>query len=1776
MSNCSVGDRVEVINNGTLTTGTVRFIGATQFAAGVWVGVELDDGRGGKNDGQVQGVRYFDISVNTKGALPGVFMRPGMVKRVLKPAPSPPATTIADPISTPDTVSGTPGSASSKLRAPSPAKQPTATPSLRSTLSSSNSTQKPVASKTATPAMSRAASTKPPSASSTPPSTNSPQLRTSTTKQPASIRSSSTTTPAPTAASMSRTKTANAVLQSPPTKRTPTTSTTKPVKSTTPRPPALSNAATPNSDASDNPLLAPVVTDGSLTSSSSVASSMDLLSGEYVSVTDATLPKGLGASSTESIYHSVTALAANDSFSEEERRRMDERVESLTREVDMLQAKLRDAQDISITSSKSQQYSSDESNAIIETLKLENTTLTQKLSELEVIVQAQNDELEVAVHKRAEEVAARDAQAKQQADELKKMEAVIAGQVGEMQMLQMRVEKLSEEVEEERESRRNAEEAMKSADDRVKELEQTLEDGRVVGSRGQMFSASPEPEQDELVASLVKENTDLRAKLKISEDTARTLALKSISPKNIEAGDSNETELTKDVRDARSKQMLMMMKELEELRSRLKVTEEANALIEDETSREYEAKMSILRLENTELKQKLQTAQDALVDAEAARDAATKSLNDEGNEEAAFEIASLKDQVESLQSKLHLAEIERDQNIRQSASETAGLSEKVGALSKENETLRARIKLSETGLSLIDANQAAEAQITTLTEQVADLQFRLKAAEAKRSHDRDHTKEIDKLRQELGTTGVMKQTAQERIASLQAEVHKLTKDKEMLETQLAEANDALESVTLDHELEQERAESLQAELQALKDQVDELNMDLDFVVSKRPEIELNPEQFEGVVTEINLLNNQNERLKDALLQFRDFSASRERDLGSKIEELEAEVSKLLEQQENDSLIYLQLLEAETQIENLKETVDENAEAAALVEYLTTKNLELGQKIDELKDAVEDMEILQSLTDELEENHVMLEQDLIEEIDAKDGMMEVLKAKINSQEETVADYERTIHQFRELVKTLQDDLTNARMGPGLMSGQQGDILQDLSRDLSSIDLLDSGVKAQYKGIDMELRKLDVSQANEHLDIVKIYLPESFFKSEHVPILSLLLLRRIVFKTTTIKMFLEDNFLSVKEPGQIAFIAELRHKLFWAMGLARRLVAFLEGCSEDVFVQFSSSYTELIATERKIDVIIELLKLEEVIGQRGVLVEMQKCISHLEILVDMFLKSNSSQIDLQRQSMFYIDMVDAIADRFEAEMRRLEAVFEIPATITDAVLKGRIIESKTEFLKTMPSITQGSQRLRSMTRKLHRFIDKIIDSNSVLSDELVADMGYIHKNCTISIDYLAVLAGQLESYVAEQFELKDTLSLALMNQLASNASEALLKMPEDQMGVSLVTMLMKTNTSIMSVLENIEDPMNIDPVTESRSPPWLARASKIKSDYLLNGGLENVISSLKVDILELVTDLNEKKQLQAESQIKIELLERKHADAEALSNTITSLETRIKKLMENERAYMETVEGITKEKTELEHENELLKQNALRFEKMTSPPTSRRVGSNQPSPYKKGVSDNVGSTAYDGIVIDGDVAAQFEALKSALRFLRIENTKLKADMVAKTAAPLFKPVDPLMRRGLSNMKINANVSAQGPKVLDVASSVVAGLTRDSKNLIRDIQKVSATPAVVDISMRDSQPGKWVSMQKDPLFQHQRRVEAIDRLVQRGEDLQDNIKKVSSQIEETTGRALLPKPTSTPILLGRITVPKVYADVVAKPYVNNDKCNIVLTSRKQWESLHAMFTK
>ncbi|KAI0792241.1 CAP Gly-rich domain-containing protein [Abortiporus biennis] len=76
--NIPLGSRceVETAEEGFHKRGTVRFVGPTKFGTGegIWVGIEYDEPIG-KNDGSVQGERYFECKPKF-----GVFVRPDRVQ----------------------------------------------------------------------------------------------------------------------------------------------------------------------------------------------------------------------------------------------------------------------------------------------------------------------------------------------------------------------------------------------------------------------------------------------------------------------------------------------------------------------------------------------------------------------------------------------------------------------------------------------------------------------------------------------------------------------------------------------------------------------------------------------------------------------------------------------------------------------------------------------------------------------------------------------------------------------------------------------------------------------------------------------------------------------------------------------------------------------------------------------------------------------------------------------------------------------------------------------------------------------------------------------------------------------------------------------------------------------------------------------------------------------------------------------------------------------------------------------------------------------------------------------------------------------------------------------------------------------------------------------------------------------------------------------------------------------------------------------------------------
>ena len=122
--------------------------------------------------------------------------------------------------------------------------------------------------------------------------------------------------------------------------------------------------------------------------------------------------------------------------------------------------------------------------------------------------------------------------------------------------------------------------------------------------------------------------------------------------------------------------------------------------------------------------------------------------------------------------------------------------------------------------------------------------------------------------------------------------------------------------------------------------------------------------------------------------------------------------------------------------------------------------------------------------------------------------------------TIADYEATIHKFRELVSQLQDqnrelreDSTASAAAAAASSSSSAAANTSATADTSVIEFdfkaKFAETKAYAQTIQMELRSLDLEQCNKQVKLLTSFMPDSFFRrgGDHDALQVLMLIPRM---------------------------------------------------------------------------------------------------------------------------------------------------------------------------------------------------------------------------------------------------------------------------------------------------------------------------------------------------------------------------------------------------------------------------------------------------------------------------------------------------------------------------------------------------------------------------------------------------------------------------------------------------------------------------------------------
>ena len=174
---------------------------------------------------------------------------------------------------------------------------------------------------------------------------------------------------------------------------------------------------------------------------------------------------------------------------------------------------------------------------------------------------------------------------------------------------------------------------------------------------------------------------------------------------------------------------------------------------------------------------------------------------------------------------------------------------------------------------------------------------------------------------------------------------------------------------------------------------------------------------------------------------------------------------------------------------------------------------------------------------------------------------------------------------------------------------------------NIKLQTSAAKAQVKTIDLEVRRLEAQEAEQHLEIVKLFLPEMYQEELRDSVLALLRFRRLAFKANLLAGFLKERIANPPRPGHeddVFWACEAIDKLTWVTAMCDRFVNAISHCPLDHFTRFEGALYELEPVERALDGWIDGLRRDE-LKEKQCATDLQRTVALLTHLSEVHIPS-----------------------------------------------------------------------------------------------------------------------------------------------------------------------------------------------------------------------------------------------------------------------------------------------------------------------------------------------------------------------------------------------------------------------------------------------------------------------------------------------------------------------------------------------------------------------------
>lgn len=799
-------------------------------------------------------------------------------------------------------------------------------------------------------------------------------------------------------------------------------------------------------------------------------------------------------------------------------------------------------------------------------------------------------------------------------------------------------------------------------------------------------------------------------------------------------------------------------------------------------------------------------------------------------------------------------------------------------------------------------------EIDELKKTIVDLNEKLEFMKTKRAEDREKLKELERAQTHLEQAQEFKSKIMDVQSSLQRELQRAKHEaKEAIEArdrhieEMTELTENVELITLDKEMAEEKAESLQLELDIAKEKIEELTLDLNIMREEMKERSITNTSGDVSTYEYKQLEQQNVRLRETLVRLRDLTAHDKHEIGKLQKELENKKSEIAELQRTKEKLSAKVDELEAQVGDLQEHVDAALGAEEMVEQLADKKMELEDKIKIMEDEYAEIEALNEVHEQIIESNHELELEIREELDLeKAARREAIREK-EAALETVLDREQTIIKFRELVQKLNEQFQELREKVNQETTNKNGT-QEMAEIIDYKQVLAES-KAHTRAIDLQLRRIEMTQAQEYSKYLIAYMPDNFLArgGDHDAIQVILLVSRLVFKSGIIVGTARERFpqstnvdrnavLNAHEVHRFSFRSRLLHHIHNLQCVMHQFLYGLGACTPETLLRIGASLPEMIAQEKIVDGFVELLKTNE-LDEKSPTEGLERCVAFFNAMYSVLLSGEelTNNVQMLRD---HTSAISAAAD----------------AINTDAIIIQNLIKAGDETSESgilMQYINQTVEQIKQQLKLVKRRLPQDVAITKInLSQKTLNNLKFISDGLAKIMNLLSIVAKQVIQYVTLNSDADFCIDNEKLWEIMSSICEQVYEQEDLGPSQNIKSVLFSTNIDITQLAQYLLDhEYEIMSVKQAEKPipPIFARATAVKKQLEETKTLTAALENREAEIRQLKLAAKIKQDDLSQMQIRKELAEKK------LSVLQQELELNVTKL---QKQYDEVCEQLKK--------------------------------------------------------------------------------------------------------------------------------------------------------------------------------------------------------------------------------------------------------------------------